>query len=181
LQDIFQPTGNKVETTTVLLNALCEALMKGHTIEHIPTSKKDLEVGYMLLKLFTNNNEVLLAKTQHELLNMEGVVAFVQGTEDENNIALNKTDFVTHITKTVIDKVTLKDLVIRIPFPVKRLADRVKNINDCFVPGVHYTCTCSQCQYEECPRYGDLGYSIITRIYRLFNPPPPPPMLTEGR
>jgi hypothetical protein len=41
----------------------------------------------------------------------------------------------------VIDKVTLKDLVIRIPFPVKRLAGGVKNINDCFVPGVHYTCT----------------------------------------
>jgi hypothetical protein len=84
---------------------------------------------------------VLLAKTQHELLNMEGVVAFFQGTEDENNIALNKTDFVTHITKNVIDKVTLKDLVTRIPFPVKRLADRVKHINACFVPGVHYTCT----------------------------------------
>jgi hypothetical protein len=38
-------------------------------------------------------------KTQHELLNMEGVVVFVQGAEDENNIALNNTDFVTHITK----------------------------------------------------------------------------------
>jgi hypothetical protein len=124
-QDISQPTGNKVETTTVLLNALCEALMKGQTIEHIPTSKKDLEVGNMLLKLFINNKEVLLAKTQHKLLNMEGVFAFVQGREDENNIALNKTDFVTHITKKLIDQVTLKDLVIRIPFPVKRLDDRV--------------------------------------------------------
>jgi hypothetical protein len=84
---------------------------------------------------------VLLAKTQHQLHHMQGVLAFVQGTEDENNISLNKSDVVTHITKNVIDKVALKDLVIRIPFPVKRLADGVNNINDCFVPGVHYTCT----------------------------------------
>jgi hypothetical protein len=91
--------------------------MQGHPIDHIPTSQKDLDVGYMLLKLFINHKEVLLAKTQHQLLHMQGVLAFVQGTED---------GFVTHITKTVIDKVTLKDLVIRIPFPVKRLADGVK-------------------------------------------------------
>jgi hypothetical protein len=56
-------------------------------------------------------------------------------------MSLNKPDVVTHITKNVIDNVALKDLIIRIPFPVKRLADRVKNINDCCVPGVHYTCT----------------------------------------
>jgi hypothetical protein len=88
-----------------------------------------------------NHKEVFLEKTQHQLHHMQGVLAFVQGTEDENNISLNTSDFVTHITKNVIDKVALKDLVIRIPFPVKRLADGVKNINDFFVPGVHYTCT----------------------------------------
>jgi hypothetical protein len=94
----------------------------------------------MLLNLFIKHKEVLLAKTQHQLLHMQGVFAFVQGAEDENNISLNKTDFVTHITKNVIDKVSLKGLVIQIPFPVKRLSDGVKN-NDCFVPGVHYTFT----------------------------------------
>jgi hypothetical protein len=141
LKDILQPAGNIVETTTVLLNDLCGALIQGHPIDHTPSSKKDLEVGYMLMKQFINHKEVLLAKTQHQLHHMQGVLAFVQGTEDENNISLNKYDFVTHITKNVIDKVALKDLVIRIPFPVKRLADGVKNINDCFVPGVHYTCT----------------------------------------
>jgi hypothetical protein len=72
---------------------------------------------------------------------MKSVLAFVQGTEYENNISLNKTNFVTRITKNMTDKVTFKDLVIRIPFPVKRLDDGVKNINDCFVPGAHYTCT----------------------------------------
>jgi hypothetical protein len=56
---------------------------------------------------------------------MQIVLKFVQGKEDENKISLNKTDVVTHITKNVIDKVTLKDLVIRI-LPVKRLADGVK-------------------------------------------------------
>jgi hypothetical protein len=95
----------------------------------------------MLMKQFINRKEVLLEKTQHQLHHMQGVLAFVQGTEDENNISLNTSDLVTHITKNVIDKVALKDLVIRIPFPVKRLADGVKNINDCLVPGVHYTCT----------------------------------------
>jgi hypothetical protein len=80
----------------------------------------------MFMKLFINQKEVILAKTQHQLLHMQGVLAFFQGKEDENNISLNKTEFFTHITKHVIDKVTLKDLVIRIPFPVKRLADRVK-------------------------------------------------------
>jgi hypothetical protein len=33
------------ETTTVLLNDLCGALIQGHPIDHIPSSKKDLEVG----------------------------------------------------------------------------------------------------------------------------------------
>jgi hypothetical protein len=60
----------------------------------------------MLLKLFINHKWVLLAKTQHQLFHMQGVLAFVQGTEDEQNISPNKTDFVTHITKNVIDKVT---------------------------------------------------------------------------
>jgi hypothetical protein len=100
--------------------------MQGHTIDHIPTSKKELEVGNMLLQLFINHKEVLAAKTQHQLLHMQGVLTFVPGTEDQNNISLNKTNFVTNITKHVIDKVTLKDLVIRIPFPVRRLADEVK-------------------------------------------------------
>jgi hypothetical protein len=140
-KEILQPAGNKVETTTVLLNDLCGALMQGHPIDHIPSSKKYLEVGYMLMKKFINHKEVLLVKTQHQLHHMQGVLAFVQGTEDENNISLNKSDFVTHITKNVIDKVALKDLIIRIPFPVNRLADGVNNINDCFVPGVHYTFT----------------------------------------
>jgi hypothetical protein len=69
-------------------------------------------VGYTLLKLFIKHKEVLLAKTQHQLLHMQGVLAFVQGTEEKNNISLNKTDFVTHITKNVIDKVTVKYFVI---------------------------------------------------------------------
>jgi hypothetical protein len=59
---------------------------------------------------------------------MQVVLAFFQGTEDENNISLKKNDFVTHITKNVIDKVTLKDLVIRTPIPVKRFADGVKKL-----------------------------------------------------
>jgi hypothetical protein len=45
----------------------------------------------MLLKLFINHKEVLLAKTQHQLLHMQGVLAFFQGIEDENNISLKKT------------------------------------------------------------------------------------------
>jgi hypothetical protein len=130
LNNIIQQVGRKVETTTILLNDLCGALMQGHPIDHIPSSKKDLEVEYMLMKPFISHKEVLLAKTQHQLHHMQGVLAFVQGTEDENNISLNKSDFVTHSTKNVIDKVALKDLVIRIPFPVKRLANGVKEFND---------------------------------------------------
>jgi hypothetical protein len=87
LKDILQPAGNKVETTTVLLNNLCGAIMQGHPIDHIPSSKKDLEVGYMLMKQFINHKEVLLSKTQHQLHHMQGFLAFVQGTEDENNIS----------------------------------------------------------------------------------------------
>jgi hypothetical protein len=141
LKDILQPAVNKVEKTRVLPNNWCETLMQGNPIDHIPKSKKYLEVGYILLKLFINHKEVILAKTQHQMLHMQIVLAIVHGTEDENNISLNKTDFVTRITKNVTDKFTLKYLVIRIPFPVKRLADGVKHINDCFVPGAHYTCT----------------------------------------
>jgi hypothetical protein len=66
----------------------------------------------MLLKLFINHKEVLLAKTQHQLLRMQGVLVFVQGTEDENNISLNNTNLAMHITKNVIDKATLKHLVV---------------------------------------------------------------------
>jgi hypothetical protein len=41
LKDILQPAGNKVETTKVLLNNLCGALMQGRPIDNIPSSKKD--------------------------------------------------------------------------------------------------------------------------------------------
>jgi hypothetical protein len=40
LKDILQPSGNKVEKTTVLLNDLCEELIQGNPINHIPKSKK---------------------------------------------------------------------------------------------------------------------------------------------
>jgi hypothetical protein len=63
LKDIIQPAGNKFETTTVLLNDLCGALMQGHPIDQILSSKKDLEVGYMLMKQFINHKELLLSKT----------------------------------------------------------------------------------------------------------------------
>jgi hypothetical protein len=79
-------------------------------IYHIPSSNIYLEVGYMLMKQFINHKEVLLVKTQHHLHHMQGVL--VQGTEDEDNISLNKSNFVTHITKNVIDKVALKYLVV---------------------------------------------------------------------
>jgi hypothetical protein len=68
-------------------------------------------------------------------------LSFVQGTEDENSIARNKDDIVAYITNTFFDKLTLKELVVRFPFHVKHLADGVKNIHYCFVPGEHYTCT----------------------------------------
>jgi hypothetical protein len=112
LKNILQPAGNKVEKNTVLLNDLCGALIQGHPIDHIPSSKKDLEVGYMLMKKFMNHKEVLLAKTQHQLHHMQCVLAFVQGTEDENNISLNKSGVVTHITKNVIDKVISVSIII---------------------------------------------------------------------
>jgi hypothetical protein len=141
LKDIINPTPEKEEITTVLLNDLREALLTGFPIDHVPAPKKYLTEGHQLLKMFVNHKETLLAKTQEQLLKYQEVLAFVQGTEDENSIARNKNDQVEYITKNVIDKLTLKELVVRIPFPVKHLADGVKNINHCFVPGPHYTCT----------------------------------------
>jgi hypothetical protein len=137
----IKPTTDKVEISTVLLNDLCEALLQGFPIDHVPASKQDLVAGYQLLKIFINHKETLIAKIQEPLVKYQDVLLCVQGTDDENSIARNKDDIVAYITKTVIDKLTLKELVVRIPFPVKHLVDGVKNINDCFVPGEHYTCT----------------------------------------
>jgi hypothetical protein len=71
----------------------------------------------------------------------QDVLSSVQGAEDDNNIARKKNDLVAYIMKNVIDELTLKEIVVRIPVPVKHLTDEVKNINHCFVPGPHYTCT----------------------------------------
>jgi hypothetical protein len=141
LKDIINPIPEKEEITTVFLNELFEALLTGFPIDNVPASKKDLTAGYQLLKMLLNHKETLLAKKQEQLLKCQEVLEFVQGTEDKNNIARNKNDLVAYITKNVIDKLTIKELVVRTPFPVKHLADGVKNINHCFVPGPHYTCT----------------------------------------
>jgi hypothetical protein len=141
LKDIINRTPEKEEITTVLINDLCEALLTGFPMDHVPASKKDLTAGYQLLKMFGNHKETLLAKTQEQLLKCQEVLEFFQGTEDENSIARNKNDLVVYITNNIIDKLTLKELVVHIPFPVKHLADGVKNINHCFVLGPHYTCT----------------------------------------
>jgi hypothetical protein len=141
LKDIINPTPEKEEITTLLLNDLREALLTGIPIDHVPVSKKDLAAGYQLLKMFVNHKETLLAKTQEQLLKYQKILAFVQGTEDESSIARNKNDLVAYITKNIIDKLTLKEIVVRIPFPVKHLEDGVKNINHFLVPGPHYTCT----------------------------------------
>jgi hypothetical protein len=47
----------------------------------------------------------------------QDVLSFIQSTEDDNSIARNKNDFVAYITKNVIDKLTLKQLVVS-PFPL---------------------------------------------------------------
>jgi hypothetical protein len=141
LKDIINPTPEKEEITTFLLNDLCEALLSGFPIDHVPASKKDLTAGCKLLKMFVNHKETLVAKTQEQLLTYQEVLTFVQGTEDGNSIARNKNDLVAYITKNVTDKLTLKERVVRTPFPVKHLADGVKNIKHCFVTGPHYTCT----------------------------------------
>jgi hypothetical protein len=125
----------------VLLNDVCEALLTGFPIDHVHASKKDLTAGYQLLKMFVNHKETLIAKTQEQLLKYQEVLAFFQGTEDENSVARNKNYLVAYVTKNVIDKLTLKELVVRIPFPVKHLTYGVQNINNFFVPGTHYTCT----------------------------------------
>jgi hypothetical protein len=119
------PQQNK-GNTTVLLNDLCDALLQGFPIDHVPASKNDLAAGYQLRKMCVNHKETLLAKTQDKLLKYQDILSFGQGTEDEKSIARNKDDLVAYIKKTVIDKLKLKELVVRIPFPVKHLADRVK-------------------------------------------------------
>jgi hypothetical protein len=48
---------------------------------------------------------------------------------------------VAYITKNVFDKLTLKELFVRIPIPVKHLVDGVEDNNHFFVPGQQYTCT----------------------------------------
>jgi hypothetical protein len=63
------------------------------------------------------------------LLKYQEVLAFVQGAEDENSMGRNKNDLVAYITKNVIDKLILKELVVRIPFPIKHLAHGMKNLN----------------------------------------------------
>jgi hypothetical protein len=55
LKNISKPTTDKVEMCTVLLNDYCEALLQGFPIDHAPASKKDLVVGYQLLKMFVNH------------------------------------------------------------------------------------------------------------------------------
>jgi hypothetical protein len=67
--------------------------------------------------MFMNHKETLLAKTQEQLLKYQEVLAFVQGTEDNNSIACNKNDLLAYITKNVIDKLTLTELVVSTPFP----------------------------------------------------------------
>jgi hypothetical protein len=91
-----------------------------------------------------NHKETLLAKTQEKLVKYQDVLSFVQDTEDDNSIcriARNKNDLVAYITKNVIDKLTLKEIVVHTPFPIKHLTYVVKNINHCFGPGPHYMCT----------------------------------------
>jgi hypothetical protein len=73
LKYIINPTPEKEEITTVLLNDLCEALPTGFPVEHVPASKKDLTAGYQLLKMFVNNKDILLAKTQEQLLKYQEV------------------------------------------------------------------------------------------------------------
>jgi hypothetical protein len=90
--------------------------------------------------MFLNHKETLLAKTQEQLLKYQEILAFVQGTEDDNSIARNKNYLVAYIMNNVIDKLTLKERVVRIPFHMKDLKDGVRKINHCFVPGPHYTC-----------------------------------------
>jgi hypothetical protein len=62
LKDIINPAQEKEKITTVLLNDLCEALLTGLPIDHVPASKNDLTAGYQLLKMFLSHKETLLAK-----------------------------------------------------------------------------------------------------------------------
>jgi hypothetical protein len=135
LKDITNPTTEKIEITTVLLNDLCEALFQGFPIDHVLASKQDLVAGYQLLKIFVNHKETLLAKTQEQLVKYQDFLSFVQGTEDENSIARTKDYLVAYITKIVIDKLTLKEIVVHISFPVKHLLDGVKKIIIAFLQG----------------------------------------------
>jgi hypothetical protein len=80
LKDIINPTPEKEEITTVLLNDLCKALLTGFPVDHVPASKKDLITGYQLLKMLLNHKDTLLAKSQEQVLKYHEVVAFVQGT-----------------------------------------------------------------------------------------------------
>jgi hypothetical protein len=55
LKDIINPTTEKVEISTVLLNDLCVALLEGFSIDHFPASMQDLVEGYQLLNMFVNH------------------------------------------------------------------------------------------------------------------------------
>jgi hypothetical protein len=67
LKDIINPTPEKEAINTVLLHDLCEALLTGFPIDHVPASKKDLTAGYQLLKMFVNHKETLLAKNRRAI------------------------------------------------------------------------------------------------------------------
>jgi hypothetical protein len=135
LKNSIKPTTDNVDISTVLLDDLCEALLHGFSMDHVPASKT-ISCGWV-----PGTQDVCkperdpASKNQEKLLKYQGVLSFVQGTEDENSIARNKEYLVAYITKTVIDKLTPNALVIRIPFPVKHMVEEVKYINDCFIPG----------------------------------------------
>jgi hypothetical protein len=135
LKNIIKPTTDNVDISTVLLNDFWEALLQGFPIDDVPASKT-ISCGWVPgTQDVCKTERYPASKNQEKLLKYQDVLSFVQGTEDENSIARNKEDLVVYITKTVINKLILKALVIRIPFPVKYLAEEAKYINDCFVPG----------------------------------------------
>jgi hypothetical protein len=71
-------------TVSILLNGLVETMMK-QGFGHVPANKKDLREGYMVLKVFMNNQQDLVKEGSRALEEAGTTFAYIQDNQESDS------------------------------------------------------------------------------------------------
>jgi hypothetical protein len=133
LGDLRAPSdAKKEEAKQFFINVVNKLRLVGHY--HLPTTNEDLEEGYIIFKIFMDQQSALLKEAYEKTKAANATLLYFQEATQNETKMENIRRFKSYIVDAVFGGQELKKIIMAFPFAVPRLKDGVRDMIVYFKP-----------------------------------------------